>query len=227
MGRLVQTDVQISIAFSASAPLRLCDLLVKISKHLIKHYGRKHSGYLGPWAGKCVSMTLCFQSLYTHSQLWLTFERDVPLVVVQAARLTFVCFHHTSSRRTGQRGYFSKQQVFSIKAEKSLERRGKTIHYVWRSVKATAARKASERMDITQTFRLPRAAWRIRYRWIPMDSPITMYIFWYCGYRLGLTACALQCDSYEWDTFGLQPGVPINGQVLNLGSFEVQTEKSV
>lgn len=37
MGRLVQTDIQISIAFSASAPLGLCDLLVKIYKHLIKY----------------------------------------------------------------------------------------------------------------------------------------------------------------------------------------------
>lgn len=37
MGRLVQTDIQISIAFSASAPVGLCDLLVKIYKHLIKY----------------------------------------------------------------------------------------------------------------------------------------------------------------------------------------------
>lgn len=100
-------------------------------------------------------------SLYIYSQLWLTFVQDVPLIVWQAAHLTFVFFHHASSLRTGQRGYFSKQQVFSIKAKESLERRGKTIHYAWRSVKATAACKASERMDITQTFRLPRAAWQI------------------------------------------------------------------
>lgn len=37
MGRLVQTDVQISIEFPALAVQRLCDLLVKISKHLIKY----------------------------------------------------------------------------------------------------------------------------------------------------------------------------------------------
>ena len=188
MGRLVQTDVQISIAFSAPAPLRLCDLLVKISKHLIKLYGRKRSGYLGPWAGKCVSVTFV-QSLHKYSQLWFTFVQDMPLIVWQAAHLAFVFFHHTSSRRTGQRGYFSKQQVFSIKAKESLERRGKTIHYVWRSVKAMAACKASECKDITQTFRLPRAAWQIWYRWIPTDSSITMYIFWYCGYRFGLAVC--------------------------------------
>lgn len=112
---------------------RLCDLLVKTSKHLIKYSRYQILTRLEEIQTVIASVAQkfprpspsCCRIPYIYRCGSHLHETCFSLWCEQPT--SHLSFYHTSSPRTGQLGYlyayFSKQQVLSIKAKESLEHR--------------------------------------------------------------------------------------------------------
>lgn len=176
MGRLVQTDIQISIAFSALTlhttawpacrNLHIFNKIQEISdtgpsaQSVFKWFMLEFP----PWLPS-VSMTFV-SFLYTHSYDSHLYEESLQHLISPTRQHSDRC---TCS---------SQQQVFSIRDKESLQGWGKTIQCLQRSLKATTVCKCNC-VRMSQEFRLCKA------NLILMDPNITMYSFWCCCNGLG------------------------------------------